>query len=142
MLISPSPKQAQRRLALVCLCLCPCLCICALALAACSAPVLPDPKPTVQEVPFLGQQLTQQQIADWREAVSARRSQLQTDLVEQKKDCYQRFFTNTCLQKSQRNYRAQETVLHKQEIELNRQDRLLKEIDRQLRLQGKAGTAQ
>ena len=134
MLISPLRKQARDRLALVC--------VCSLVLAGCSAPVLPDPKPTVQEVPFLGKQLTQQQIADWREKVDAQRNQIQAELAEQKRACYQRFFTNACLQSSQRNYRMQEAVLRKQDIELNRQDRLLKDIDRQLRLQEKTGAAQ
>ena len=134
MLISPLRKQARDRLALVC--------VCSLVLAGCSAPVLPDPKPTVQEVPFLGKQLTQQQIAEWREKVASQRNQLQATLLEQKKACYQQFFTNACLQSSQRSYRTQEAVLRKQEIELNRQDRALKEIDRQLRLQEKASGAQ
>lgn len=143
MLISPSPSRAPapapRKQALA---TCICLSAMAVLLAGCSAPVLPQPTPAAHEVPFLGKQLTQQQIADWREKVDAQRNQMQTEFAEQKRACYQRFFTNACLQSSQRNYRMQEAVLRKQDIELNRQDRLLKEVDRQLRLQEKIGAVQ
>ena len=142
MLISPSPSRAPasapRKQALA---TCICLSAMAVLLAGCSAPVLPQPTPAAHEVPFLGKQLTQQQIAEWREKVASQRNQLQATLLEQKKACYQQFFTNACLQSSQRSYRTQEAVLRKQEIELNRQDRALKEIDRQLRLQEKASGA-
>ena len=119
MLISPSPSRAPapapRKQALA---TCICLSAMAVLLAGCSAPVLPQPTPAAHEVPFLGKQLTQQQIAEWREKVASQRNQLQATLLEQKKACYQQFFTNACLQSSQRSYRTQEAVLRKQEIEL------------------------
>ena len=56
-------------------------------------------------------------------------------------ECYQRFFVNRCLAESRTAYRLEESVLRKQDLELNRQERLLKEIDRQLRIQQNAQDA-
>ena len=105
-----------------------------LALAACSTPKFPDPVPTKEEVPFLGQQMTQEQIGQWQERISAQRAQLEQTHYQQKVECYQRFFVNTCLRKHQQAYQLREAVLRKQEIELRRQERVLTEIDKQLRL--------
>ena len=55
------------------LCRLPGLCM-PLLLAACSFPTLPDSRPTVQEVPFLGQQMTQEQISTRRAEVAASRA--------------------------------------------------------------------
>ena len=142
MLISPSPSRAPapapRKQALA---TCICLSAMAVLLAGCSAPVLPQPTPAAHEVPFLGKQLTQQQIAEWREKVASQRNQLQATLLEQKKPATSRFLPMPAFKAGSRSDRTQEAVLRKQEIELNRQDRALKEIDRQLRLQEKASGA-
>ena len=105
-----------------------------LALTACSTPQFPDPAPTKEEVPFLGQQMTQEQIGQWQDKISAERAQLEQTFYRQKVDCYQRFFVNTCLRKQELAYRKKESALRKQEIELRRQERVLTEIDKQLRL--------
>ncbi|MDO5654092.1 MAG: hypothetical protein Q4G39_08310 [Brachymonas sp.] len=112
--------------------------ICGMTLAACSAPPLPNNTPTKEEVPFLGQQMTQEQINQWRDQIDTKRQTLQQTLSAQKQDCYQRFFVNACLNKSIDAYRAQDRVLRLQENELARQERVLTGIDRQLRLQEKA----
>lgn len=107
-------------------------------LAGCSTPPLPDKAPTVQDVPFLGQQLTQPQIDEWHGRVAARREALNATLAQEKTECYRRFLVNRCLRESQNRYRLHDQVLRKQDAELNRQERLLREVDRQLRLQQKA----
>lgn len=106
----------------------------ALASTACTPPTLPDKTPTKEEVPFLGQQLTQEQIAQWREKVSQQRGLLQQRWEREKVECYQRFAVNACLRKSRQQYVLEEAVFRKQELELNRQSRVLTEIDKQLRL--------
>ena len=106
-------------------------------LTACTPPTLPSKTATVQEVPFLGKQLTQPQIEEWRGTVDKQRGELQAALAKGKADCYQQFLVNRCLRENLRNYRMQEAVLRKQDIELNRQERQLRELDRQLRLQEK-----
>lgn len=103
-------------------------------LAACTPPKFPDTTPTKEEVPFLGQQMTHEQIGQWLAKVAAQRAQLQQTLQAQKVECYQRFFVNTCLRQSQQSYQRQAAILRKQEIELRRQERVLVEIDKQLRL--------
>ena len=103
-------------------------------LAACTPPKFPDTTPTKEEVPFLGQQMTHEQIGQWLVKVAAQRAQLQQTLQAQKAECYQRFFVNTCLRQSQQSYQRQVAILRKQEIELRRQERVLVEIDKQLRL--------
>lgn len=111
-------------------------------LAACTPPKFPDPAPTKEEVPFLGQQMTHAQISQWLAKVAAQRAQLQQTLQAQKVECYQRFFVNTCLRQSQQSYQQQAAILRKQEIELRRQERVLVEIDKQLRLKERAQSAQ
>lgn len=103
-------------------------------LAACTPPKFPDTAPTKEEVPFLGQQMTQEQINRWLAQIAAQRAQLQQQLHEQKVACYQRFFVNTCLRTNQQAHQEKMAVLRKQEIELRRQERVLIEVDKQLRL--------
>lgn len=105
------------------------------ALAGCTPPKLPSLQPTADEVPFLGQQLTQEQIAEWRNKVEQRRQANETRHAAEKVACYQRFFVNRCIAESLNAYRIEESMLRKQHLELNRQERLLKELDRQLRIQ-------
>lgn len=112
------------------------LAVCMLA-TACTPPTLPNPTPTKEEVPFLGQQMTQEQIAQWRQQVSTQRAQNQQTWSEEKQACYQRFAVNACLRKGRRHFLQKEAVLRKQDIELNRQSRVLTEIDKQLRLKEK-----
>ena len=71
------------------LCRLPGLCM-PLLLAACSFPTLPDSRPTVQEVPFLGQQMTQEQISTRRAEVVASRATLRQELAQDKAACYAR----------------------------------------------------
>ncbi|MDO4794574.1 MAG: hypothetical protein Q4A28_01340 [Brachymonas sp.] len=111
-------------------------------LAACTPPTFPDPAPTKEEVPFLGQQMTHAQIGQWLAKVAAQRAQLQQTLQAQKMGCYQRFFVNTCLRQSRQSYQQQAAILRKQEIELRRQERVLVEIDKQLRLKERGQSAQ
>ena len=66
--------------------------------------------------------------------MATQRAQLQQTLSEQKEQCYQRFFVNTCLRQSQQAYQEKAAVLRKQEIELRRQERVLIEVDKRLRL--------
>ena len=106
----------------------------AVMLAACTPPTFPSNTPTKEEVPFLGQQMTQEQIGQWLERVATERAQLQQTLSGQKEQCYQRFFVNTCLRQSQQAYQEKAAVLRKQEIELRRQERVLIEVDKRLRL--------
>lgn len=113
--------------------LCTLMTVC--VLAACTAPVFPDNTPTKAEVPFLGAQLTQQEIATWAAQIAQQRQTYDKQWVEAKKACYQRFFVNACLHQALEAHRRQSAVLRKQDIELNRQRRFLQEIDRQLRLQ-------
>lgn len=101
---------------------------------ACSAPVFPDNTPTKAEVPFLGSQLTQTEIATWAAQIAQQRQNHAQQWANAKRACYQRFFVNSCLQKALEIHRTQSAVLRKQDIELNRQRRFLQEIDRQLRL--------
>ena len=103
-------------------------------LTACTPPVMPSNVPTKEEVPFLGQQMTQEQINQWLARIAEQRTQLQHTLSGEKEQCYQRFFVNTCLRKSRQAYQQKAAVLRKQEIELRRQERVLIEIDKQLRL--------
>ena len=103
-------------------------------LAACTPPKFPDTVPTKEEVLFLGQQMTQEQINRWLAQIAAQRAQLQQQLHEQKVACYQRFFVNTCLRTNQQAHQEKMAVLRKQEIELRRQERVLIEVDKQLRL--------
>ncbi len=110
-------------------------------LAGCTPPKLPSLQPTVEEVPFLGQQLTQEQIAEWRDKVAQRRQAIEARHAAEKVECYQRFFVNRCIAESRSTYRMEASVLRKQDLELNRQERLLKEIDRQLRIQQNAQDA-
>lgn len=110
-------------------------------LAGCTPPKLPTLVATVEEVPFLGQQLTQEQIAEWRDKVARHRAAIEARHATEKVECYQRFFVNRCLAESRTAYRLEESVLRKQDLELNRQERLLKEIDRQLRIQQNAQDA-
>lgn len=111
-------------------------------LAACTPPKFPDTTPTKEEVPFLGQQMTHEQIGQWLAKVVAQRAQLQQTLQAQKMECYQRFFVNTCLRQSQQSYQQRAAILRKQEIELRRQERVLVEIDKQLRLKERVQSAQ
>lgn len=104
------------------------------AITGCTAPKLPEKTPTKEEVPFLGQQMTQEQITQWHARISGVREQLQQDLRTGKADCYQRFFVNACLRNHLQEFREKEAILRKQEIELYRQERVLTEIDKQLRL--------
>ncbi|MFV0601433.1 MAG: hypothetical protein ACK5NE_06390 [Brachymonas sp.] len=104
------------------------------AITGCTAPKLPEKTPTKEEVPFLGQQMTQEQITQWHARISGVREQLQQDLRTGKADCYQRFFVNACLRNRLQEFREKEAILRKQEIELYRQERVLTEIDKQLRL--------
>lgn len=113
----------------------------AAALAACTPPKIPDPTPTPEEVLFLGRQLTQQDIAQLHQQVKGQRANLRQGWEADKRNCYQRFWVDACLKQQRRDYLAQDLVLQKQEVELNRQDRRLQEIDRQLRLQQKAHEA-
>ena len=125
-------RATQRRAGRV---LCAILCaIAGVPLTACTPPVMPSNVPTKEEVPFLGQQMTQEQIGQWLERVATERAQLQQTLSEQKEQCYQRFFVNTCLRQSQQAYQEKAAVLRKQEIELRRQERVLIEVDKRLRL--------
>ena len=110
-------------------------------LAGCTAPKLPSLQPTVEEVPFLGQQLTQEQIVEWRNKVEQRRQVVESRHAAEKVACYQRFFVNRCLADSRSTYRMEDSVLRKQGLELNRQERMLQEIDRQLRIQQNAQEA-
>ena len=110
-------------------------------LAACTAPKIPDPAPTKEEVPFLGQQLTQQEITRLRQQVEGQRATLRLGWENDQRACYQRFWVDACLKQERRTFLAQDLVLQKQGVELNRQDRRLKEIDRQLRLADKAREA-
>ena len=127
MSIVPSPERGCRTPSLWLAAAC-------LVLTACAAPKFPDPVPTKEDVPFLGQQMTQEQIGQWQDRISAQRAQLEQTHYQQKVECYQRFFVNTCLRKHQQAYQLREAVLRKQEIELRRQERVLTEIDKQLRL--------
>ena len=111
------------------------------AITGCTAPKLPEKTPTKEEVPFLGQQMTQEQITQWHARISGVREQLQQDLRTGKADCYQRFFVNACLRNRLQEFREKEAILRKQEIELYRQDRVLTEIDKQLRLKENQQTA-
>ena len=111
------------------------------AITGCTAPKLPEKTPTKEEVPFLGQQMTQEQITQWHARISGVREQLQQDLRTGKADCYQRFFVNACLRNRLQEFREKEAVLRKQEIELYRQERVLTEIDKQLRLKENQQTA-
>jgi hypothetical protein len=111
------------------------------AITGCTAPKLPEKTPTKEEVPFLGQQMTQEQITQWHVRISGVREQLQQDLRTGKTDCYQRFFINACLRNRLQEFREKEAILRKQEIELYRQERILTEIDKQLRLKENQQTA-
>ena len=111
------------------------------AITGCTAPKLPEKTPTKEEVPFLGQQMTQEQITQWHTRISSVREQLQQDLRTGKADCYQRFFVNACLRDRLQEFREKESILRKQEIELHRQERVLTEIDKQLRLKENKQTA-
>lgn len=111
------------------------------AITGCTAPKLPEKTPTKEEVPFLGQQMTQEQITQWHARISGVREQLQQDLRTGKADCYQRFFVNACLRNRLQEFREKEAILRKQEIELYRQERVLTEIDKQLRLKENQQTA-
>lgn len=109
----------------------------AMLLSACESMPLPDLTPTQEEVPFLGQQLTQAQIAEWRARVEQQRSEMQSAAQAERVACYQHFFVNSCLEDSRRKFLQQHAVLRKQQLELNRQERVLREVDRQLRVQQK-----
>ena len=122
------------------LCRLPGLCM-PLLLAACSFPTLPDSRPTVQEVPILGQQMTQEQISTRRAEVAASRATLRQELAQDKAACYARFLVNRCLRQHQDAFTQRDHVYQLQDIELNRQERALKDIDTQLRLQHKAAQA-
>lgn len=111
------------------------------ALSGCTPPPLPNLQPTQEEVPFLGQQLTQEQISQWQEQVEVRRRAILARHASEKVACYQRFFVNRCLAESRSTYLLEEQVLRKQQLELNRQERVLKEIDRKLRIQQNAQEA-
>lgn len=118
---------------------CSALCLIAgVLLTACTPPVMPSNVPTKEEVPFLGQQMTQEQINQWLAQIAEQRTQLQQALSGEKEQCYQRFFVNTCLRKSRQAYEQKAAVLRKQEIELRRQERVLIEVDKQLRLKERA----
>ena len=111
------------------------------AITGCTAPKLSEKTPTKEEVPFLGQQMTQEQITQWHTRISSVREQLQQDLRTGKTDCYQRFFVNACLRDRLQEFLEKESILRKQEIELHRQERVLTEIDKQLRLKENKQTA-
>ena len=104
-------------------------------MAGCTPIKMPDWTPTPQEVPFLGQKLSQAQITDLRSQVQAKRTALQQTARSEREQCYQKFLVNNCLENSRNRFFEQDMVWRKQEAELNRQERALSEIERQQRVQ-------
>lgn len=108
--------------------------VAATAVAACTPLPIPDWKPTQEEVPFLGQKLSQAQLDQWMDRVQQQRTALQQKASAERTVCYQRFFVNHCLEQSRAAFLRQDFVLRKQELELNRQQRVLNEEIRQQRV--------
>ena len=84
---------------------------------------------------------TQEQISTRRAEVAASRATLRQELAQDKAACYARFLVNRCLRQHQDAFTQRDHVYQLQDIELNRQERALKDIDTQLRLQHKAAQA-